>query len=158
MGHNFLNWSFKHVVLWVTKGFQSFGPEKWVLIGWRLSFMLEGQSGFSRKLTHARAGTFTLERKAWVHELPLERRESRSNVKCVYPEVCVFCSPLERGKPRSSEGLCHTLKRGSSVKVHARAWVKFLENQDWPPNMKFNNQPSKTQFPGPKLWKTLGNQ
>ena len=99
--------------------------EKWVLDGWRSSFMFGGQSGFSRNLTHAPAGTFTLEREAWVHALPLERRESRSSVKCVYPEVCVFWSPLERGNPRSSEGLCHTLERGSSAR---RAWISCIQH------------------------------
>ena len=125
LGHDFLNWSFKHVVLWVTKCFPKFWPGKWVLDGWMLNFMFGGQSGFSRNLTHARAGTFTLEREAWVHAFPLERWESRSSVKCVYPEVCVSCSPLERGKPRSSEGLCHTLERRSSAR---RAWISCIQH------------------------------
>ena len=63
---------------------------------------------------------------------------------------------LERDSRRSSGSTCTQASR-SSVKVPARAWVKFLENPDWPPSTKLNLQPSKTHFSGPKLWKTLGN-
>ena len=103
--------------------FQSFGPRNWVLDGWMLNFMFGGQSGFFRNLTHAQAGTFTLEHEAWVHVLPLERRESRLSVICVYPEVCVFCSPLERGSVSHAQA---GVERPSSVNfMHPALFHKF---------------------------------
>ena len=43
-------------------------------------------------------------------------RVSCLEVNLNFLEICVLCSLLEREKPRSSEGLCHTLERGSRAR------------------------------------------
>ncbi|GMQ01570.1 hypothetical protein CsSME_00048161 [Camellia sinensis var. sinensis] len=82
----------------------------------RSSFMLEDQFGNFRFWIHARA-------------------KSHSSVKCICPEVHMFCSPLERENSRSicsSEG-SHTrvkllcLHVCSSVESHARARPLFQQ-------------------------------
>ena len=103
----------------------NFWPRKWDLMLQRLILSFVIKSKNSRTLIHARARNFTLERALWVYAPPLKRWVLRSSVKCIYPEVCLFCSPLERGKPRSSEGLCHTLERGSSAR---RAWISCIQH------------------------------
>ena len=119
LGYDFMKWSSSHDVLWVSKYFPEFWPKILSFEVFSLSWKRRDQiwkfqnlNSLSSVGVHAWARTLNTCTSAWPTLF-------RLSVKCMYPEVHVFCSMRERQKAYSSEGLNLTLKRRSSVH---RAW------------------------------------
>ena len=104
LGHNFLNWSFKHVVLWVTKGFSKFWPRKmsfgWLKVefhAWRSIWIFQKIDPRSSGDFHARAWSLSTCTSARAARVTLEREMHMPRSSCVLQSARAREFTLERG-------------------------------------------------------------
>ena len=107
LGFDFLNWSLKHVILWVYKCFPENQPKGIEFDALRVDFGLEGS--------------------IWKLQILDSRSSGGSDTRAwnaCFQHFHMFYSPLERGNACSSEDLCLTLERRSSAR---RAWISCIQ-------------------------------
>ena len=127
LGFDFLNWSLKHVILWVLKCFPENKPK-------RLSFeLLNTWFGLGRQIWKFQNLASSLERRiprSSDHRLfwaPLERRNGGSSVNFKLSESWCTQTHARAREPTLERGLCLTLKRASSRVFQHSVLFAFLQ-------------------------------